>query len=258
VLSASLGNSIARLSLGGRRWRTPLSLGFGVPFLLGSTPAAAAGSTGFVVGGVTTWLGVMAALSTLLAPRRAGDVAGAAAVLALGALVVVAWGGLRRRGGRAQALAAAGGDAGVATFARVGAVAVAAPARPATRPLPAALDGNAVLEAARARFLGLQAAWDAGDVQTLGHFTTPDMLQELLPILTSRAGASSRTDVVTLHAELLEVEELGAAWLACVEFSGLIRESTERGAVPFRELWMLAAAKDGALSWRLARQQALF
>jgi len=28
--------------------------------------------------------------------------------------------------------------------------------------------------------------------------------------------------------------------------------------VPFRELWMLAAAKDGALSWRLARQQALF
>jgi len=124
--------------------------------------------------------------------------------------------------------------------------------------LPAALDGNAVLEAARARFLGLQAAWDAGDVQTLGHFTTPDMLQELLPILSSRAGAPSRTDVVTLHAELLEVEELGAAWLACVEFSGLIRESTERGAVPFRELWMLAAAKDGALSWRLARQQALF
>ena len=48
-----------------------------------------------------------------------------------------------------------------------------------------------------------------------------------------------------------------AAWLASVEFSGLIRESAEKGAVPFRELWMLAAAKDGAPSWRLARQQAL-
>jgi hypothetical protein len=82
------------------------------------------------------------------------------------------------------------------------------------------------------------------------------MLQELLPVLTSRAG-TSRTEVVTLHAELLDVEELGAAWLASVEFSGLIRESAERGAVPFRELWMLAAAKDGAPSWRLARQQAL-
>jgi predicted lipid-binding transport protein (Tim44 family) len=84
------------------------------------------------------------------------------------------------------------------------------------------------------------------------------MLQELLAVLTTRAIGASRTDVVTLHAELLDIEELGAAWLASVEFSGLIRESAERGAVPFRELWMLAATKEGAPSWRLARQQALF
>ena len=107
-------------------------------------------------------------------------------------------------------------------------------------------------------FLGLQAAWDAGDVQALGHLTTPEMLQELLAVLTTRATGASRTDVVTLHAELLDIEELGAAWLASIEFSGLIRESAERGAVPFRELWMLAGTKDGAPSWRLARQQALF
>ena len=229
-----------------RRWRAPLSLGVGVPFLLGSTPAAA-GSAGFVVGGVTTWLGVAAALSALLEPRRGDGFAGAAAVLAFGALLTIAWAGWRRNGERVSALAASG--------AREAVVATMRAATP--RALPAALDGSEVLEAARARFLGLQAAWDAGDVQALGHFTTPDMLQELLPILTSRAGGASRTDVVTLHAELLDVEELGAAWLACVEFSGLIRESTERGAVPFRELWMLAAAKDGAMSWRLARQQAL-
>ena len=237
-----------RLPRAARRWRAPLSLGVGVPFLLGSSPAAAAGSTGFIVGGVTTWLGVFAALSTLLVPRRADDLTGPAAVLAFGALLTIAWAGWRRNGQRA--LAASGAEAAVAGVATMRAA--------SPRPLPAALDGSAVLEAARARFLGLQAAWDAGDVQALGHFTTPDMLQELLPILTSRAGGASRTDVLTLHAELLDVEELGAAWLACVEFSGLIRESTERGAVPFRELWMLAAAKDGALSWRLARQQALF
>jgi len=118
------------------------------------------------------------------------------------------------------------------------------------------MNGAEVLEAARSRFLRLQAAWDAGDVHALGHLTTPDMLQELLPVLSNRVGGS-RTDVITLHATLLGVEELGAAWLASVEFSGLIRESAEQGAVPFRELWMLAAAKDGAPSWRLARQQAL-
>ena len=243
-----LSDRVVRLPRAVRRWRGPLSLGVGVPFLLGSSPAAAAGSTGFIVGGVTTWLGVFAALSTLLVPRRADDLTGPAAVLAFGALLTIAWAGWRRNGQRA--LAASGAEAAVAGVATMRAA--------SPRPLPAALDGSAVLEAARARFLGLQAAWDAGDVQALGHFTTPDMLQELLPILTSRAGGASRTDVVTLHAELLDVEELGAAWLACVEFSGLIRESTERGAVPFRELWMLAAAKDGALSWRLARQQALF
>jgi hypothetical protein len=228
------------------RWRAPLSLGVGVPFLLGSTPAAAAGSGGLVVGGVTTGFGVVAALWTLLVPRRAGDFAGAAAVLMIGAMAFVWFVWRLRSGERGHSLV--GGSAASST----GAVIV-----PVTPPrLPAALDGSEVLAAARARFLGLQAAWDAGDLQALGHFTTPHMLQELLPVLTSRAGAS-RTEVITLHAELLDVEELGAAWLASVEFSGLIRESAERGAVPFRELWMLAAAKDGAPSWRLARQQAL-
>jgi hypothetical protein len=39
---------------------------------------------------------------------------------------------------------------------------------------------------------------------------------------------------------------------------GEVRESAEQGAVPFRELSMLASAKDGAPAWRLGRQQALF
>jgi len=95
-------------------------------------------------------------------------------------------------------------------------------------------------------------------VQALGYLTTPDMLRELLPMLTARTAGASRTDVITLHAELVGLEELGAAYLASVEFSGLIRESAEQGAVPFRELWMLACEKDGSPSWRLARQQALF
>jgi predicted lipid-binding transport protein (Tim44 family) len=124
--------------------------------------------------------------------------------------------------------------------------------------IPAGLDGEAVLDAARGRFMRLQAAWDEGDVTTLKSLTTPDMLEELLHVLTARGSVASRTDVITLHAELLGLEELSAAYLASVEFSGLIRESAEHGAVPFRELWMLACMKDGAPSWRLARQQSLF
>jgi predicted lipid-binding transport protein (Tim44 family) len=124
--------------------------------------------------------------------------------------------------------------------------------------VPAGLDGAQVLDAVRNRFRRLQVAWDAGDVSTLQSLTTPDMLEELLHVLTTRGSGPSRTDVISLHAELLRLEELGVAYLASVEFSGLIRESAERGAVPFRELWMLACMKDGTPSWRLARQQSLF
>ena len=195
---------------------------------------------------------MFAALLALLAPRRPGDVAGAAAVVVVGALffVIVArrWQRERSQPGGAVAIAVEGGSAAVSLFDGV---------RHDASSAAVAVDVAAVLEAARSRFLRLQAAWDAGDVQALGHLTTPDMLQELLPVLRNRVGGPSRTDVITLHAKLLDLEELGAGWLASVEFSGLIRESAEQGAVPFHELWMLAAAKDGAPSWRLARQQAL-
>jgi predicted lipid-binding transport protein (Tim44 family) len=244
----SSGRPAIRLA---RHWRAPLSLGLGVPLLLGSSPAAAAGAGGVLIGGVTTWLGMFAALLALLAPRRPGDVAGAAAAVVVGALflVVVVRRWQRERSQAAGKVDAAGGGRITASlFESVPREAFSA----------ASVNGAEVLEAARSRFLRLQAAWDAGDVQALGQLTTPDMLEELLPVLGNRLGGPSRTDVITLHAKLLDVEELGAAWLASVEFSGLIRESAEQGAVPFHELWMLAAAKDGAPSWRLARQQALF
>ena len=236
-----------------RGWRKTVSLGLGVKLLLGSTPAAAAGtgSGSLILAGVAPWLGLLAALWALLAPRKAADLTGAATLTAFGAIVVTSavWSWRRQRSRRD--VAARARSAGPLVSRRV--VDGAAAALP-----PAGLDGAEVLEVARSRFLGLQAAWDAGDVQALGHLTTPDMLRELLPMLTARTAGASRTDVITLHAELVGLEELGAAYLASVEFSGLIRESAEQGAVPFRELWMLACEKDGSPSWRLARQQALF
>jgi len=251
----------------GRTLRAPLSLGVGLPLLFGSAPAAAAGTGGLLFGGVTTWLGMLAALLALLAPSRPGDFAGAVAIVVVGALLgAIAARRLQRQRTRpgatntatvvrrvARAMQVPGAHAGSSSrrSSADGATRVGSPS------LGSSVEGAKVLEAARSRFLGLQAAWDAGDVQALGRLTTPDMLRELLAVLNDRVGGPSRTDVITLHAELLELEELGAAWLASVEFSGLIRESAEQGAVPFRELWMLAAAKDGAPSWRLARQQAL-
>ena len=229
-----------------RRWRRAASLALGLPLLIGSPPAAAAIATAAVVAGLTTWIGVLAALWAVLGPRPDDTGPGTAVLAALAAVMVVSV----LRGWRQQRSRFGASRDGAATLER-------APTVVATR-LPSALDADQVLEAARARFLRLQAAWDDADVQAMRHLTTPDMLEQLLPVLSGRGDAPNRTDVITLHAELRGVEEVGEAYLASVEFSGLIRESADAGAVPFREMWLLSSGKDGSPSWRLARQQALF
>ncbi len=117
-----------------------------------------------------------------------------------------------------------------------------------------------LLAHARAQFVALQAAWDRGDVAALGALTTAEMLAELLSELPARGPGPNRTDVLSLDARVLALEQLGPIELASIEFSGMVCESAERGPVPFREVWMLARGGDvggEAGCWRLARQQAL-
>ena len=133
------------------------------------------------------------------------------------------------------------------------------PEAPESTALPAGLERGALLAEMRSRFVQLQAAWDRQDLPLLARLTTPDMLEQFrvdMPCDASTCG-STRTDVVTLGARLLAFEELPGAYLASVEFSGLMREASGQGAQPFRELWLLARPKDPASIWRLARHQAL-
>lgn len=115
---------------------------------------------------------------------------------------------------------------------------------------------HAVLAMARERFVRLQSAWDRGDVDTLRALTTDGMLDELLDQLPERGALPNRTDVLSLDARLLGLDRLEMLELACVEFSGMVRESPDRQAAPFREIWMLTR-QPGEADWRLARQQAL-
>lgn len=121
---------------------------------------------------------------------------------------------------------------------------------------PAAAGEPSLLVMARERFVCLQAAWDRADIDALRALTTDDMLDELLAQLPERGPGPNRTDVLSLEARLIAHESLGLLELASIEFSGVVRESPERGAAPFREIWMLARAR-GESDWRLARQQAL-
>ena len=129
--------------------------------------------------------------------------------------------------------------------------------RRAARAQPVNPDGEAFLRGARLSFVALQAAWDAADLRALAALTTEQLLAELQDQLSERGPGPNRTEVLSLDARLLGIEELQEAFVASVEFSGLIRERLDDGAAPFRELWLLANMKTADRGWRLARVQAL-
>jgi predicted lipid-binding transport protein (Tim44 family) len=118
-------------------------------------------------------------------------------------------------------------------------------------------DVDELLRLARLSFVQLQAAWDRGDLQVLGALTTGPLLADLRDQLAHRGPGPNRTEVVSLQARLLGLEELREAFVASVEFSGLIRERMDDGAEPFRELWLLANVKSAGRGWQLAQVQSL-
>lgn len=127
--------------------------------------------------------------------------------------------------------------------------------------IPAGFDAEGFLKAAKANFATLQAAWDRSDLTTLRSMMTDDMLAEIRQQLTEReahtGGPANQTDVVMLEAQLLGIEDLGDAYMASVEFSGMIREEPSAGPSPFREVWNMTKSKSGASGWLVAGVQAL-
>lgn len=119
------------------------------------------------------------------------------------------------------------------------------------------LEIEEVLRVARQSFVELQAAWDRADLRTLGQLTTEPLLEDLRLQLEQRGPGPNRTEVLRLDARLLGIEDLHEAFVASVEFSGVIRERLDTGACPFRELWLLANVKAAGRGWQLARVQSL-
>ncbi len=114
-----------------------------------------------------------------------------------------------------------------------------------------------LLSLARQSFARVQEAWDRADLRALSDLATAPLLDELRDQLAQRGPGPNCTEVIRLDARLLAMEELREAFIASVEFSGLIRERRDDAAAPFRELWLLANVKAGGCGWKLARVQSL-
>ena len=119
-------------------------------------------------------------------------------------------------------------------------------------PIPANFDQRAFLNKAREHYYKLQKAWDAGDLPSIEAYTTPELFAQLRSEIEQRGTGRNQTDVVTLEAVLLELQEQQGEYLATVEFSGLVREESWGGAQSMREIWNLVKPISGSSGWLLA------
>lgn len=126
--------------------------------------------------------------------------------------------------------------------------------------VPAGFDEAGFLRACKANFVRLQAAWDAADIDGLKTLMTDELLRDIKLQLQQRQAnspdAPNVTEVVSLEATLLGIEELSQEYLASVEFSGSIKEDPQQAAAPFREVWNIVKSKHRG-GWLVAGVQAL-
>ena len=127
-----------------------------------------------------------------------------------------------------------------------------AAADPAAKTLPADFDTAGFERIAKMIFIRMQAANDAGDLDDLRAFTTPEMFASARLDLQERGSLRQTTDVVRIDAEVLDLERESDRQVVSVRFHGLIREEQNGVAQPFDEVWHLVRPNDGSREWAIA------
>lgn len=113
-------------------------------------------------------------------------------------------------------------------------------------------DSEGFARQAKLNFIRLQAANDAGNLDDIREFTTPEVFAEIQLQLSERGAATQRTDVVELNAEVVDVAEEGNRYIVSVRFNGLLREEEGAAPAPFDEIWHLTKPVSGAGGWLIA------
>ncbi len=145
-----------------------------------------------------------------------------------------------------------GGNAPQRDFTPAGGVAAAAPAAATGGNIPADFDVEGFVRNAKVNFIRLQASNDAGNLDDIREFTSPEMFAEIKMGMSERGGAKQETDVVQLNAEVLDVAEETGRYIVSVRFNGLIREEKDAAAAPFDEIWHMTKPADNSRGWVLA------
>jgi predicted lipid-binding transport protein (Tim44 family) len=118
--------------------------------------------------------------------------------------------------------------------------------------LPAGFDAEGFVRQAKLNFLRMQAAYDAGNLDDIREFTSPEMFAEIKLQLAERGDAAQQTDVLNLNADVLEAVEEANRYVVSVRFHGLIREEQAVPATDFNEIWHMTRPTQGKQGWVVA------
>jgi len=116
--------------------------------------------------------------------------------------------------------------------------------------IPADFDVPAFVRNAKVNYIRLQAANDAGNLDDIRQFTTPEMFAEIQMDFRERGGSTQQTQVEDLDADVLEVAEEGAMYVVSVRFTGSVREDGVLENV--NEIWHLTKPRHVPGGWLLA------
>ena len=130
--------------------------------------------------------------------------------------------------------------------------AAGSPSPAASCNLPAGFDLDGFVRQAKLNFVRLQAANDAGNMEDIRAFTTPEMFAEIQLEYQERGKAAQQTDVVQLNAGLLDLSTEAGRQIASVRFSGSIREAADAAPEAFDEVWHLTRPADASGGWVVA------
>jgi len=204
-----------------------------------------------------SWMGPLAGLAAgiglaaLFSHLGLGEeMAGFFMILLLVAAGVFIFKMLRRRtGAPAQGLQYASASAGGAQYGSTNAL---APAASASNSLVEEFDAESFVRQAKLNFIRLQNANDAGNLDDIRAFTTPEVYAEISMQIAERGDLPQKTDVVELDAHVLEIVEESGRYVVSVLFGGLLREEKDAPPASFDETWHLVKPVQGDEGWRVA------
>ena len=123
--------------------------------------------------------------------------------------------------------------------------------------IPADFDVAGFVRNAKVNFIRLQAANDAGNLNDIRAFTTPEMFAEIKMNFSERGHAAQETDVVAVEADVIDVVEEASRYVVSVRFTGQIRDEKNGPVEAFDEVWHLVKPRSGNGGWLLAGIQQL-